>query len=77
MLPDTTSAVYEHYLAWRVKRNRELATAIRKARPRVAMMPIAEALLRGEGRRMRRVKLTRVEDGVTYTVTKWIPYGQK
>lgn len=74
MLPDT--AEYEQYLAWRSKRNRELVAAIQKARPKVAMMPMYEALQRGEGLRMRRVKLTRVENGVTYTVTKWIPYGQ-
>ena len=64
---------YEVYVAWRAQRNREMVAAIQKARPRVEMMPISEALQRGEGTRMRRVKLTRVENGVTYTVTKWIP----
>lgn len=83
MLPNNdTSAVpqgtvYKHYLAWRSKRNRELVAAIQNARPKVAMMPLSEALQRGAGStRTRRVKLTRVEDGVTYTVTKWVPYGQ-
>lgn len=71
-------SLYEDYIAWRACVFSARARELQEARPRVAMMPMSEALMRGERTTgMRRVTHKWVENGVTYTVTKWVARGSK